>query len=132
LTCEQLIDANTCAQVKLWAKNLGLSGDFYMRAAIDAYSKGLVKAQDFLDDAKQYLKNEISCESVLGETSCNYLRTVAGPKFNKVIDFLKEKYANGMSQAKELYKAAKQWLWENWNIFSDEEMEDFMTAMEKF
>ena len=54
--------------MKLWAKNLGLKGDLYMRAAIDAYSKGLVKAQDFLADAKQFLKNEISCEIVLGET----------------------------------------------------------------
>ena len=53
--------------------------------------------------------------------NCNYLRTVAGPKFMKAVNFLKEKYANGLQSVTDLYKAAKDWLWDNFNIFSDGE-----------
>lgn len=40
--------------------------DKYMRAAIDAYSKGLTSAKDFLSDVKDYMMNEGSCDDVLG------------------------------------------------------------------
>ena len=51
--------------------------------------------------------------------NCNYLRTVAGPKFTKAVNFLKEKYANGVKSVSELFKAARKWVWDN--IFSDGE-----------
>ena len=48
-----------------------MKGDEFMKAAIDAYSKGLTHAKDFLADAKKFLIDELSCEKVIGETVSN-------------------------------------------------------------
>lgn len=50
--------------------NLNLNKDMVMKVAIDAYSKGLASAKDVLADARTYLADKISCESVFDTVVC--------------------------------------------------------------
>ena len=51
--------------------NLGMKKEEIVKAAIDAYSKGLTNAKDFYEDAKKFLIDEASCDNILGETVSN-------------------------------------------------------------
>ena len=52
--------------MKALGENLKLKTDQILRAAIDAYSKGLTKSKDFLADVRAFMKSEVSCDDILG------------------------------------------------------------------
>jgi len=117
LSCEQLIDADTCQKIKDFGVKIHASSQDIRRAIIDAYSKGLVGASDFLRDAIEYLKNDISCETVLSPETCTKLHGLAdrfGASFDKIVGVLRESVANGVSKVSDLYKAAVKYIMNNW------------------
>merc|ERR1712137_219222 len=135
-SCEQVMDADTCAKIEEFAKKIHASSQELKEAIIDAYSKGLTKAQDFLKDARDFLTKEISCDQVLGSDRCAKIQGIAqrfGAKFDKVMDVLREAVANGITKLSDLYKAAIKYIMDNWlsMSLSDEELMEVMDMMEK-
>lgn len=117
LSCEQLVDADTCQKIKDFGLKVHASAQDIHRAIIDAYSKGLVQASDFLKDAIEYLKNDISCETVLSPDTCTKLHSLAdkfGASWDKIVAVLRESFANGISKVSDLYKAAVKYIMDNW------------------
>ncbi|XP_066921245.1 uncharacterized protein [Clytia hemisphaerica] len=117
LSCEQLIDKQTCDKIRNFATKIHASAMEVHRAIIDAYSKGLQNAQDFLKDAIDYLTNELSCDDVLSSLACSKLSFLCGKfgtSFTKVVDFLRTTFANGVTQITSLYQAATKYIMERW------------------
>lgn len=130
--CEQVMDAATCQKIKDFAAKIHASSQDLKKAIIDAYAKGLTKAQDFLADAKDFLTNEISCEKVLGQDRCDKIKKVAdlfGVKFDEVMAKLRELYANGVQNIRDLYAKVAQFIKDKWFGYSLSE-DEFMQLMD--
>ncbi|XP_066929375.1 uncharacterized protein [Clytia hemisphaerica] len=131
-SCDQVMDADTCAKIEDFAKKIHANSQDVKKAIIDAYAKGLTKAQDFFDDAKEFLTNEITCEKVLGQDRCDKVKKVAelfGVKLNEVMEKLRELYANGVQRASELYVKIAQYIKDQWFGYSISE-DEFMELMD--
>lgn len=131
-SCDQVMDADTCAKIEEFAKKIHANAQDVKDAIIDAYAKGLTKAQDFLADAKDFLTNEMSCETVFGKDRCERIKKAAeffGVQFDKVMDKLRELYANGVENISELYAKVAQYIRDNWFGYSLSE-DEFMELMD--
>lgn len=117
LSCNQLITSDTCSKILSFAAKIHASAKEVNNAIIDAFSKGLTNAQDFLDDAIEYLTNELSCDDVLSRLSCSklsYMSSKFGTSFSKLVEFLRSSYANGITKISSLYEAATGFIMESW------------------
>jgi len=131
-SCEQVMDADTCQKIEDFAKKVHANAQDVKKAIIDAYAKGLTKAQDFLADAKDFLTNEISCEKVLGQDRCDKIRKVAdlfGVKLTEVMEKLRELYANGVQNIRDLYAQIAKFIKDKWFGYSLSE-DEFMELMD--
>lgn len=139
LSCDQLMDADTCQQIQDFAKKIGASAQEIRNALIDAYIKGLKSSKDFIAEAKRFLTEELSCDMILGEANClkiqAFLRNTR-VSFDEVMQKLKEAFTNGKSNTLELLKVAWTYIKENiwpfgFSELSDEKVIELMDMVEK-
>jgi len=120
LSCEKVLGEARCAKIKEIAAKLGLKAEEVMAAVKKAIESGVTDAKELYAKIVQYL-SELTCEKVLGQTKCDYLRKLAdiiSVNFDKVVLKLKEYYEKGVTTATELFNKLVQYIKDN--IFGDE------------
>jgi len=127
-SCEDLIDADTCQKIRDFATKVHVSTKDVMQAVKEAIAMGAWGAADIYAKAVEYLKSKISCESVMGKSTCDKIRALAD-KFSvsltKVDEVLREAIASGVTKVNDLYKVVVKYIMDRWtDLIGDEEMMD--------
>jgi len=77
LTCEKVLGADKCTQLKKFAVLLNVKATEVNKAIREAVIEGAANAKDQFAKAMDFLKTEVTCDKVLGVEACEKLRKAA-------------------------------------------------------
>jgi BMFP domain-containing protein YqiC len=125
-SCEELISPDVCKKIKDFAKKVHVSVSDVMQAVKEAIAEGAWDPKDLYQKAVEYLKAKISCEAVIGKSTCDKIRALAdkfGIALTRVDEVMREAIARGVTKVSELYKTVVKWIMDQWtDLIGDEEM----------
>jgi len=128
LSCEKVLGADRCSKIKDLATKMQLKAEEIAVVVQKAVESGVTSAKALYAKIVLYM-SELTCEKVLGQTRCDYLRNLAdviSVKYNEVVLKLQEYYAKGVTSVTELYNKLVAYIKDK--IFGDESE---VTLMEK-
>merc|ERR1712142_538801 len=113
ITCEDILSANVCAALKKAAEKLKVKADEVDKIVREAVKKGITKAKEIIKIVRAKivdLATNFKCEDALAADVCAKIREVAADlkiKMDKVMKFMKEIIAKGITKAKEIIEEIK-------------------------
>jgi len=128
LSCEKVLGADRCSKIKDLATKMQLKAEEIAVVVQKAVESGVTNAKALYAKIVLYM-SELTCEKVLGQTRCDYLRNLAdviSVKYDEVVLKLQEYYEKGVTSVTELYNKLVAYIKDK--IFGDESE---VTLMEK-
>merc|ERR1711936_1061298 len=109
LVCEEILSDKVCAALRKAAEKLKIGAKIVDDLIRKALEKGYRKASDIIKYIcdKMVSMSKIHCTDILSEKACAKIKELAGKvrvKFEKVIAFMKNVVAKGVTKAKEIIK----------------------------
>merc|ERR1712142_798753 len=109
LVCEEILSDNVCAALRKAAEKLKVGAQIVDELIRKALEKGYRKATDIIKYIRDKMvsMSKIKCTDILSEKACAKIKELAGKvrvKFEKVIVFMKNVVAKGVTKAKEIIK----------------------------
>merc|ERR1711936_429709 len=109
LVCEEILSDKVCAALRKAAEKLKIGAKIVDDLIRKALEEGYRKASDIIKYIRDKMvsMSKIHCTDILSEKACAKIKELAGKvrvKFEKVIAFMKNVVAKGVTKAKEIIK----------------------------
>merc|ERR1712142_910600 len=109
LVCEEILSDKVCAALRKAAEKLKIGAKIVDDLIRKALEKGYRKASDIIKYIRDKMVSmaKIKCTDILSEKACAKIKELAGKvrvKFEKVMAFMKNVVAKGVTKAKEIIK----------------------------
>merc|ERR1711931_23593 len=109
LVCEDILSDKICAALRKAAEKLKVGAQIVDKFIREALEKGYRKASDIIKYIRDKMvsMSKIKCTDILSESACAKIKELAGKvrvKFEKVMTFMKNVVAKGVTKAKEIIK----------------------------
>merc|ERR1711962_1495957 len=127
LVCEEILSDKVCAALRKAAEKLKIGAKIVDDLIRKALEKGYRKASDIIKYIRDKMvsMSKIHCTDILSEKACAKIKELAGKvrvKFEKVIAFMKNVVAKGVTKAKEIIKKIHDFLFPGMEFEIDNEV----------